>query len=36
VVWLSPARHAGVLEQPAQFRDALIGFLGEERAEIAR
>jgi 3-oxoadipate enol-lactonase len=36
VVWLSPARHAGVLEQPAQFRDALIGFLGEERAETGR
>ena len=36
VVWLSPARHAGVLEQPEQFRDALLGFLGEDRAEVAR
>jgi len=35
VVWLSPARHAGVLEQPEQFRDALVGFLGEDRAEAA-
>ena len=36
VVWLSPARHAGVLEQPEQFREALVGFLGEGRAEVAR
>ena len=36
VVWLSPARHAGVLEQPEQFRDALVGFLGETRTEVAR
>ena len=27
LVWLSPARHAGVLEQPEQFVDALTGFL---------
>lgn len=33
LVWLSPARHAGVLEQPEQFATALRGFLrpGEER-----
>ena len=31
-----PARHAGVLEQPDQFRDALLGFLGEDRAEVSR
>ena len=36
VVWLSPARHAGVLEQPEQFREALVGFLGEARTEAAR
>ena len=36
VVWLSPARHAGVLEQPGQFSDALVGFLGEARTEAAR
>jgi 3-oxoadipate enol-lactonase len=36
VVWLAPARHAGVLEQPEQFRDALLGFLGEDRAEVSR
>jgi pimeloyl-ACP methyl ester carboxylesterase len=36
VVWLSPARHAGVLEQPDQFRDALLGFLGEDRAGVTR
>jgi 3-oxoadipate enol-lactonase len=35
VVWLSSARHAGVLEQPDQFRDALLGFLGEDRAEVS-
>jgi 3-oxoadipate enol-lactonase len=34
VVWLSPARHAGVLEQPEQFRDALVPFLREARAEV--
>ncbi|MCV2488844.1 alpha/beta fold hydrolase [Geodermatophilus sp. YIM 151500] len=27
LVWLSPARHAGVLEQPEQFATALRGFL---------
>jgi pimeloyl-ACP methyl ester carboxylesterase len=36
VVWLSPARHAGVLEQPEQFRDALVGFLGDTRAGDSR
>jgi 3-oxoadipate enol-lactonase len=36
VVWLAPARHAGVLEQPDQFRAALLGFLGEDRAEVSR
>ena len=36
VVWLSPARHAGVLEQPEQFRDALIGFLTGDAAKAAR
>jgi 3-oxoadipate enol-lactonase len=35
VVWLSPARHAGVLEQPEQFRDALLAFLREARDEVA-
>lgn len=30
LVWLSPARHAGVLEQPGQFAQALVGFLREE------
>ncbi|OZM77100.1 alpha/beta fold hydrolase [Pseudonocardia sp. MH-G8] len=30
LAWLSPARHAGVLEQPEQFVRALLGFLGEE------
>lgn len=30
LVWLSPARHAGVLEQPEQFARALVGFLREE------
>jgi pimeloyl-ACP methyl ester carboxylesterase len=34
VVWLSPARHAGVLEQPEQFREALAGFLGGDRTEV--
>ena len=28
LVWLSPARHAGVLEQPEQFQQALTRFLG--------
>jgi 3-oxoadipate enol-lactonase len=32
VVWLAPARHAGVLEQPEQFRAALVDFLGGDRA----
>ena len=36
VVWLSPARHAGVLEQPAQFRDALLGWLGQAGAGVPR
>ena len=27
LVWLAPARHAGVLEQPDQFAEALVGFL---------
>jgi len=29
LVWLSPARHAGVLEQPEQFQQALTAFLRE-------
>jgi 3-oxoadipate enol-lactonase len=29
LVWLSPARHAGVLEQPDQFQQALTRFLGD-------
>jgi 3-oxoadipate enol-lactonase len=29
LAWLSPARHAGVLEQPDQFVEALTGFLTE-------
>jgi 3-oxoadipate enol-lactonase len=29
LVWLTPARHAGVLEQPEQFTQALTGFLRE-------
>jgi pimeloyl-ACP methyl ester carboxylesterase len=32
VVRLSPARHAGVLEQPGQFAAALLGFLTADRA----
>lgn len=36
LVWLSPARHAGVLEQPGQFRDALLGFLDDTRGEVPR
>jgi 3-oxoadipate enol-lactonase len=36
VVWLSPARHAGVLEQPEQFRAALVDFLGADRAGVSR
>lgn len=36
VVWLAPARHAGVLEQPGQFRAALREFLAADRAEVPR
>ncbi|MGY1602924.1 alpha/beta fold hydrolase [Geodermatophilus sp. SYSU D00815] len=36
VVWLSPARHAGVLERPEQFRAALTGFLTPDREEVPR
>jgi 3-oxoadipate enol-lactonase len=36
VVWLSPARHAGVLEQPGQFRDALVDFLGTDGPGASR
>ena len=36
LVWLTPARHAGVLEQPEQFRAALLDFLREDRSAIAR
>ena len=36
VVWLAPARHAGVLEQPEQFRTALVEFLTADRAEAPR
>jgi 3-oxoadipate enol-lactonase len=36
VVWLTPARHAGVLEQPEQFRTALVEFLAADRAEAPR
>jgi 3-oxoadipate enol-lactonase len=36
VVWLAPARHAGVLEQPEQFRAALAGFLTADREEAPR
>jgi pimeloyl-ACP methyl ester carboxylesterase len=36
VVWLSPARHAGVLEQPEQFRAALVDFLGGDGAGASR
>ncbi len=32
LVWLSPARHAGVLEQPEQFLQALTGFLADGAA----
>ncbi|MGY1705137.1 alpha/beta fold hydrolase [Geodermatophilus sp. SYSU D00697] len=32
LVWLSPARHAGVLEQRDQFVEALTGFLGDGTA----
>jgi 3-oxoadipate enol-lactonase len=32
LVWLSPARHAGVLEQPEQFVQALTGFLADGAA----
>jgi 3-oxoadipate enol-lactonase len=34
VEWLAPARHAGVLEQPDQFRAALAGFLATDREEV--
>ena len=34
VVWLAPARHAGVLEQPEQFRAALAEFLATDREEV--
>ena len=30
LAWLSPARHAGALEQPEQFRDAVVGFLRQD------
>lgn len=33
LVWLSPARHAGVLEQPGQFQQALLSFLVTEDQE---
>jgi 3-oxoadipate enol-lactonase len=36
VVWLAPARHAGVLEQPEQFATALLGFLTVHREEVPR
>ncbi len=36
VVWLSPARHAGVLEQPEQFSTALTDFLTADREEARR
>ncbi|HEV7726596.1 MAG TPA: alpha/beta fold hydrolase [Modestobacter sp.] len=32
LVWLAPARHAGVLEQPEQFAQALTGFLRDGQA----
>jgi 3-oxoadipate enol-lactonase len=32
LVWLAPARHAGVLEQPEQFARALTGFLRDGQA----
>jgi 3-oxoadipate enol-lactonase len=36
VVWLEPARHAGVLEQPEQFRTALVEFLTAEHPQAPR
>ena len=36
LVWLAPARHAGVLEQPEQFRTALLEFLAADRGESQR
>ena len=36
VVWLAPARHAGVLEQPEQFRTALREFLTADLSEVPR
>jgi 3-oxoadipate enol-lactonase len=36
LVWLSPARHGAVLEQPEQFRDALLAFLADDCAEASR
>jgi 3-oxoadipate enol-lactonase len=36
VVWLAPARHAGVLEQPEQFRAALVDFLTGDREDVRR
>lgn len=36
VVWLAPARHAGVLEQPEQFRAAVAEFLTADRTEAPR
>jgi 3-oxoadipate enol-lactonase len=36
VVWLAPARHAGVLEQPDQFRTALLEFLTTDRGDAQR
>jgi 3-oxoadipate enol-lactonase len=36
LVWLAPARHAGVLEQPDQFRAVLLEFLSADRQEVPR
>jgi 3-oxoadipate enol-lactonase len=36
VVWLAPARHGAVLEQPEQFRTALLDFLTTENPEAPR
>jgi 3-oxoadipate enol-lactonase len=36
LVWLAPARHAGVLEQPEQFRAALVEFLTASHEEVPR
>jgi len=36
IVWLAPARHAGVLEQPGQFRTALLEFLTTDRGDAQR